>query len=219
VICLDVDLRGELDGWQVMVRLKTNQATAHVPVIVCGGEQGRSTAATLGAADFLAKPFSPDQLRVAVAQQLSDERSKILIVGDEMLRRLVAETLARDGGELREAADGLEALAMITARQPDVLVLDLPTPALHGFREVKDLLEHPETRGLPVIVLTNHNLSDSEKLYLRARSVSLIQKSEYSGDQLRRLIHHTPPTPLATAALPPESHPPLGDTETRQHAD
>ena len=114
---------GALDGWQVLVQLKANPLTAHVPVIVCTGEKGRSTAATLGATEFLAKPFTGDQLREAVARQLSAERSSVLVVDDDMaLRRLVIETLARDGGELREAADGLEALAMIAVRPPDVLV-------------------------------------------------------------------------------------------------
>lgn len=57
-ICLDTDLSGDLDGWQVLVRLKANPVTAHIPVIVFSDANGRSTAATLGAADFVAKPFT-----------------------------------------------------------------------------------------------------------------------------------------------------------------
>ena len=57
----------------------------------------------------------------------------LVVDDDETLRRLVVETLARDGRELREAADGLEALVMIAARPPDVLVLDLSMPGLDGF--------------------------------------------------------------------------------------
>ena len=45
VVCLDIYLPGALDGWQVLVQLKANPLTAHVPVIVCTGEKGRSTAA------------------------------------------------------------------------------------------------------------------------------------------------------------------------------
>jgi CheY-like chemotaxis protein len=193
LICLDVDLPGDIDGWQVMVRLKASHTTAHVPVIVCGAERGRTTAATLGAADFLLKPFTAEQLRGAVRRQLAEKRSRVLVVGgDEMLRRLVVETLARDGGDLREAADGLDALALIAARQPDVLVLDLPEPGPDAFAAIEQLLDHPGTRGLPVVLLTGRVLSISEERFLRERSVSLIQKSEYSSDQLRRLIHHLP---------------------------
>jgi CheY-like chemotaxis protein len=99
VICLDADVPGELDGWQVMVRLKADHTTAHVPVIVLGAERGRATAATLGAADFLPKPFTPEQLREAVTRQLSGERSFVLVVGRDGLSskpsRAKAESCAR----------------------------------------------------------------------------------------------------------------------------
>ncbi len=117
VICLDIYLPGKLDGWQVLAQLKANPLTARVPVIVCTSEKGRSTAIALGATEFIAKPFTSLQVREAVARQLSAERSSVLVVDDDVaLRRLVIETLARDGGELREAADGVEALAMIAVR-------------------------------------------------------------------------------------------------------
>jgi signal transduction histidine kinase/CheY-like chemotaxis protein len=189
VVCLDVYLPGALDGWQVLVQLKANPLTAHVPVIVCTGEKGRSTATTLGATEFMAKPFSGDQLREAVARQLSAERSSVLVVDDDIaLRRLVIETLARDGGELREAADGLEALAMIAVRRPDVLVLDLLMPKLDGFGVLERLLERAETRQLPVVVLTGHELSGAERRFLRERNASVLEKRKYSGDQLRWLV-------------------------------
>jgi CheY-like chemotaxis protein len=209
VICLDVDLPGDLDGWQVMVRLQAHDATAHCPVIVCDRERGRSIAATLGAACFLPKPCTLEQLREAVTLQLSEERSLILVVGDdEMLRRLVVETVARGGGDLREAADGLEAVAVIAARQPDVLVLDLPNSGPDGFAQIEQLLERPETRGLTVIVLSGRALSVSEQCFLREHSASLIQKNEYSGDQLRRLIHHAPsPSPKGAARVPDAARP------------
>ncbi len=220
LICLDIDLPGELDGWQVMVRLKASPATAHVPVIVCGAEQGRNTATTLGAAGFQPKPFTPEHLREAVAHQLSEIRSLVLVVGgDEMLRRLVVETLAHDGGDLGEAADSLEALAMIAARQPDVLVLDLPEPGPKEFETIEKLLEHPATRGLPIVLLTGRALSPSEQRFLREHFVSLIQKSEYSSEQLRRLIHRAPSTRLAHAAVfAHAAGPGSGETETRRHA-
>ena len=193
VICLDSELSGELDGWQVMVRLKSNPATAHVPVVVCSDEAGRSVAATLGAAGFVLKPFTPDQLCGAVRQVLSLAPTSVLVVGgDPALRRLVVETLARDGGELREAADGLEALSMIVTCQPDALVLDLSPAGAGGFAEIERLLDRPETRGLPVILLAGRELSAHEQRFLRQhKNVTQVEKRAYSGDQLRRLVQRT----------------------------
>ena len=201
-ICLDIDLCGDLDGWQVLVRLKANPMTARIPVVVCSSENRRETAATLGAADFVAKPFIAEQLYEAVARQLAAERTSVLVVGrDDALRRLIIETLARDGGELREAADALEALTMIATRRPDALVFDLSQAALDGFAELQQLLDRPETRGRPVVVLTGRELSDSERSFLAERNASLLEKRAYSGDQLRRLVRHTPLTSLTAALL------------------
>jgi CheY-like chemotaxis protein len=164
-------------------------------VLVCTGENRRRTAAALGAAEFVAKPFTGDQLRRAVVGLLSAEHDSVLVVDDdEALRRLVVETLGRDGSELREAASGTEALAMIAARQPDVLVLDLKMPGLDGFGVLDRLLERPETRDLPVVVLTGRDLSASERRFLSERSASILEKSKYSGDKLRRLVHEAPAT-------------------------
>jgi len=206
VVCLDIYLPGALDGWQVLVQLKANPLTTHVPVIVCTGEKGRSTAATLGATEFVAKPFTGDQLREAVARQLSAERSSVLVVDDDLaLRRLVVETLARDGGELREAADGLEALAMIAVRPPDVLVMDLAMPKLDGFEMLDRLLERAETRQIPVVVLTGRELTVAERRLLRERNASVLEKRKYSGDQLRWLVRQAlgqaaEPAPVSTRA-------------------
>jgi CheY-like chemotaxis protein/anti-sigma regulatory factor (Ser/Thr protein kinase) len=193
VICLDSDLGGELDGWQVLVRLKSNPATAHVPVVVCSEAAGRTIAATLGAADFVRKPFTSEQLCSAVRQLLSAVPTSVLIVGgDQALRRLVVETLARDGGELREAADSLEALGMIAARQPDALVLDLSQAGVDDFAAIEQLLECPETRGLPVVVLGGRELSPREQRFLQERrNVTHLEKRAYSGEELRRLVQRT----------------------------
>jgi signal transduction histidine kinase/CheY-like chemotaxis protein len=208
VVCLDIGLAGSLDGWEVLRQLRADPATENVPVVVCSGEDGRATAETMGAADFVAKPFTSDQLRDAVTRLVSAERSSVLVVDDDdVLRRMVVETLARDGSELREAADGSEALAMIAASQPDVLVLDLLMPGLDGFGVLDRLLERPETRGLPVVVLTGRDLSESERRFLRARSASLLEKREFSGKKLRRLVSTAPSIVPARPKGQPDADP------------
>jgi CheY-like chemotaxis protein len=190
VILLDIGLPGELDGWQVLVELKTTRATAHVPVVVCTAHTGRGTATTLGASDFLAKPFTGDHLRETVTRLLPSGHGSVLVVDDDdTLRRLVVETLARDGRVLREAANGLDALVSIAAQRPDVLILDLAMPGLDGFGVLDRLRDRPETRGLPVVVLTARDLSSDERDLLRERSAWLLEKSDFSGAELRRLVH------------------------------
>jgi signal transduction histidine kinase/DNA-binding response OmpR family regulator len=188
-ICLDIVLSGELDGWQVLARLKASPATASIPVIICTGRNGRANAAALGAADFLAKPFSQQELRGAVARVLPQGRGSVLVVDDEeSVRRLVLESLRNNGFEILEAGGGEEALAKISERKPDAVILDLMMPGVDGFAVLEQLQADADTRHLPVIVLTAKRLSDDERRRLLDRSVSLLEKSSYSAAELRRLV-------------------------------
>lgn len=189
VICLDIALAGRLDGWEVLTRLKATSETASIPVIVCSGSERADRAAVLGASDFLTKPFTRERLLDAVARLIPAGAGSILVVDDEVaIRQLVVMTLARDGLDLREAADGIEALEQIAERRPDVIVLDLAMPVLDGFAVLERLHEKPETRSIPVIVLTARDVTPEERAHFRERTVTLLQKSAYSARELRRLV-------------------------------
>jgi CheY-like chemotaxis protein len=112
----------------------------------------------------------------------------LVVDDDDTLRRLVVETLARDGRVLREASNGLDALVSIAAQRPDVLVLDLMMPGLDGFGVLERLQLRPETRRLPVVILTACELSQRERDLLRKRSAWLLEKGDLSGAELRRLV-------------------------------
>jgi len=196
LICLDIRLGGDVDGWEVLARVKDAAHTAGIPVLVCTAYGGRENAAVLGAADFLSKPFTARQLRETVARLLPAGGRSVLVVDDEEpVRRLVVETLAGYGLELREAADGDEALDQISERVPDALVLDLVMPRLDGFAVLENLQARPETRSIPVVVLTARNLSAAEKTWLRSRAHALLEKNEYSARELRKLVVQALGTP------------------------
>jgi signal transduction histidine kinase/DNA-binding response OmpR family regulator len=188
-ICLDIALPGGVDGWDVLERLKANPATAAVPVIICTGRNGREHAGALGASDFLTKPFSRQQIRETVGRALPAGRGSVLVVDDEeSVRRLVLESLRGNGFELREATGGEEALEQISEEQPDALVLDLMMPGIDGFAVLERLQADPETRLLPVVVLTAKQLSNEERIQLCERTTALLEKNSYSAAELRRLV-------------------------------
>jgi signal transduction histidine kinase/CheY-like chemotaxis protein len=189
LVCLDIGLAGELDGWQVLARLKQTPTTASTPVVICSARNGREKAAALGAADFLTKPFSAERLRETIQRLLPAGGRSILVVDDdESVRRLVVETLTGDGLELREAVDGEEAVSAIMSHRPDAIVLDLLMPKLDGFGVLEVLQSDPETRSIPVVVLTAYRPSPEERATLRTQAVSLLEKSAYSSVELRKLI-------------------------------
>ena len=59
---------------------------------------------------------------------------------------------------------------------------------LDGFEVLERLRDDPEQRRIPVVVLTARDLSAAERSLLQSRAVSLLEKSAYSPDELRRLV-------------------------------
>src|SRR5574338_768081 len=80
---------------------------------------------------------------------------KVLLVDDaDDLRSYFRAMLALSGCEVREAADGLEALKIIETEAPDVIVLDLLLPNISGFAVLDELHARADLRDIPVIVIT-----------------------------------------------------------------
>ena len=79
----------------------------------------------------------------------------ILAVDDERhIQRLIQVNLERCGYRVLTASDGPEALEMIAAEQPDLVVLDWMMPRLNGLETMKRLKATPATAELPIIMLT-----------------------------------------------------------------
>ncbi len=79
----------------------------------------------------------------------------ILIVEDEPAQReVLAYNLEAEGFSVTTAANGEEALLMISEAPPDVIVLDWMLPAVSGIEVCRRLKSRPDTRGLPVIMLS-----------------------------------------------------------------
>ena len=81
---------------------------------------------------------------------------------EDQLRRVMRDLLERDGYDVAEAADGVEALDQVDRYAPDIIVLDLNLPALDGYGVLAHLRSRPATAGIPVVVLTARGDEDNE---------------------------------------------------------
>lgn len=87
----------------------------------------------------------------------------MLLVDDEdQLRRVMRDLLEREGYEVVEARDGVQALAEVDRHAPDIIVLDLNLPGLDGYSVLGQLRARPATRAIPIIVLTAKGDEDNE---------------------------------------------------------
>jgi CheY-like chemotaxis protein len=88
----------------------------------------------------------------------------ILIIDDERDMQIYLKTLFRKAGyEARVAANGEEGLELARELRPDLITLDLLMPRKSGVLAYEGLRTAPETREIPVIILTG--LSSRESLF------------------------------------------------------
>lgn len=79
----------------------------------------------------------------------------LLIVEDEAaLVELLRYNFEQEGFRVSSAADGEEALVMVAEDPPDIIVLDWMLPHLSGLEVCRQLRRRPETRAIPIIILT-----------------------------------------------------------------
>lgn len=82
-------------------------------------------------------------------------RHKILVVDDQRDMVLAIRLfLEGDGHEVWEAYDGLQALEVLEARRPDMVVLDVMMPRLDGWETLKRMQADPKLADIPVLMLT-----------------------------------------------------------------
>lgn len=87
--------------------------------------------------------------------------SKILVVeDDETLSKMYQKKLEHEGYQVSAAYSGGEGLKMAPQVLPDLILLDLMMPGVDGFAVIKQLRQKPETKEIPIIILTNLGTSE-----------------------------------------------------------
>src|SRR6195952_1660621 len=85
-------------------------------------------------------------------------RPRVLVVEDDpALAVMLRYNLEKLGYQVDEAADGQEALLRITEAAPDIVLLDWMLPSLSGLEVCRQIRRRPQTRDMPVIMLTARN--------------------------------------------------------------
>jgi CheY-like chemotaxis protein len=64
--------------------------------------------------------------------------------------------LSRAGFDVKLARDGLEGVEWAKTLQPDIIVMDIELPRLNGLKATSRLKEQPDTKHIPVIILSSH---------------------------------------------------------------
>jgi len=139
--------------------------------------------------DMKAKAMQENQeegLLSALNNVSVDKFPRIAIVDDEPdVRRLIRRILQSQGNyTLFEANDGKSAIALIKKERPNLIILDLMMPDIDGFSVMDALQSQPETKDIPIIVVTAKELTPDEKNRLKGHIQKLMQKGDFMSDDL-----------------------------------
>ncbi|MGB2837326.1 MAG: response regulator [Candidatus Sulfotelmatobacter sp.] len=186
-ITLDVMMPGS-DGFETLVALRKNAATAGIPVIILSIVDQKQVGFALGAADYLIKPVRKPMLLETIRRHVpapADEDSSILLVDDDpKALELLQEALRSAGYEVQSVRSGARALEVLANKVVGAILLDLLMPGMDGFQVIRHVRQEPALKDLPILVMTGKNLSREEIALLNRETQGLLQKNGSWKQQL-----------------------------------
>ncbi len=191
-ITLDVMMPG-VDGWMVLNSLKKDPELSKIPVIVVSFIEDKSIGYSLGAAEYLTKPIDREQLNHVLKKFLDAENkgSQVILVveDDQITRNMIATMLRKSGWQVQLAENGVDALQHLQTIIPDLIISDLMMPEMDGFELVSKVKASDKWRGIPVVILTAKDLTQSDRGLLNDKVARIFQKGNYQRDELLREVH------------------------------
>jgi DNA-binding response OmpR family regulator len=88
------------------------------------------------------------------------ERYVLVVEDDPTLRELYRSGLTIAGHAVVAVEDGIDALRRVERRRPDAVVLDLGLPRVSGRDVQRELRANPETRNIPIVIVSGTDVSD-----------------------------------------------------------
>jgi signal transduction histidine kinase/CheY-like chemotaxis protein len=193
-ITLDI-LLPELDGWEVITRLKREEETSDIPVVVVSVVDNPELGKALGALDYFVKPVDGRELvdrlaRFRLEPKANNGGMTVLVVDDEAANRhWLTRILEPAGFHVVIAAGGREAIELAKAQPPDLVLLDLMMPEVSGFDVVEALRADSRTEDTPIMILTARHLTEADKRHLNGHVSSILSRGSVGASDLLGLLH------------------------------
>jgi len=121
-------------------------------------------------------------------------RMRVLVVDDEAkIRKFLKDALELRDYEVIVAANGPDALEQLKRQKADVILLDLMMPVMDGYEVYHLLRENPQTKQIPVIIVTGKGERKDRELGLESASYNYVTKpfelEELLG-KVREVLQH-----------------------------
>ena len=194
LVLLDLVLP-DIDGFEVLSRLKERDETKNIPVIILSIIEDEERCFRLGASDYLPKPINRERLVQRVSgliasgrsRKSDDEPRRVLAVDDDdSVLKALSTILENHGFEVDIARNGKDGLESARANPPDLIILDLMMPIMTGHEVLLALKQNTNTAEIPVMILTAAE-PDERIRALKGGAESLMTKP-FSEKELAKLV-------------------------------
>jgi CheY-like chemotaxis protein len=127
------------------------------------------------------------------------KRPLILVVEDNPTNQLLASSvLEREGFDVALAESSVVALELLTAKRPDLILMDVHLPGTDGLTFTRALKSAPETAGIPIVAVTAHAMNGDREQALAAGCAGYISKpinTRTFGAQVQGFLHGVTESP------------------------
>ena len=114
-----------------------------------------------------------------------------LIVDDSSVMRKIVERSLRQAGielsEVMEAGSGVEALAALQSKKPDLILSDINMPAMNGLEFVKKLQDFDNMKDVPVVMITTE-ASESHVVEALSYGAKGYIRKPFTPDQVKEHV-------------------------------
>lgn len=115
--------------------------------------------------------------------------TKVLIVeDDQLIQRMYVKMFTFEKFEVETASDGEEGLEKARTVKPTIILLDVMMPKMNGMQVLEKLKADPETKSIPVIMLSNLAGDNDIETALSKGAVKYIIKSEHDPKEIADMI-------------------------------
>lgn len=158
-------------------------------IITCPVPSGKRLVRALGVTDYLVKPVTRQTLLEAL-DKIKAPIEDILIMDDDrdmvrMYRRMLQA--ANRGYRLRQSFNGVEGLAAMREKRPDLVILDIVMPGADGYTVIQMINASPDLHGIPVVVVSARGAGETITEFARG-DIVISHPTGYKPIELVRLI-------------------------------
>ena len=117
------------------------------------------------------------------------KRKRILIIEDDkFLLELLVGKLTKEQFDVSIALDGEEGLKKVKQEKPDLIILDLVLPGMHGFEFLKKIKKDPKISQIPVIILSNLGQRQEIEQGIRLGAVDYLVKAHFTPNDIVKKV-------------------------------